>query len=107
MDDDVAGTDGSSAVIVEAEAVGADVTGDDRYAVLNLFPEGVFAPVLEHSTECVVAKDLAAGPLRRVGAFAGANQQNEGAIGHSSQDSLHQGRAQKPSCTGDGYSFTA
>jgi hypothetical protein len=101
VDDDVAAGQRGPALVVEAEAVGADVAGDRGDPPGDLVVEPV-AQLPAQPVEGVVAEDLAPGPLGDARALARADQQHQLAPRHRPQQPLDQGGAEEPGAAGDG-----
>jgi hypothetical protein len=88
---------------VEAEAVGAHVALDDLHpAGHQLVERGLAAELVAQAVEAVVLEDLASGALLDVAHASGADQQHELAVGHRTQEALHQRGAQEAGAAGDG-----
>ncbi len=94
VDHDVAGGQGRTAGVVEAEAVGADVAGDHRQPLGHVLVEAV-AEQGSQVFERVVAEDLPLHSLLGRGAAAGSDEQDERAVGHRSEQSLDDGGAEE------------
>ena len=90
-----------AARVVEPEAVGADVTGDDRDPPRHLLVEAA-RPARAEAVEGVVAEDLPLHPLRGRARRPGADQQDELAVGHRTQEPLDQRGAEEAGRPGDG-----
>ena len=58
--------------------------------------------LLAEAAESVVAEQLPLGPLGGARAAAGSDEQDQLAVGHRPQQTLHQGGAEEPGGTGDG-----
>ena len=101
MDDDVARREHGAVGLVEAEPVGADVTGDRGDATGDLVVERV-AELGAQVVEGVVADDLLLHPLVRGRAPAGTDHEHQLAPGNRPDEPLDEGGADEPGRTGDG-----
>jgi hypothetical protein len=102
VDDDVAGGERDPAGLVQTEAFGADVAGDDLDPPVDGRVERVLAQVGTQAVEGVVVEDLALGPLRDGRSLAGADEQHELAAWHRAHQPLDQRGAEEAGATGDG-----
>ncbi len=102
VDHDVASRQRRPPRVVEPEAVGAHVAGDDRHPALHHLVEGGRAQLVAQAVEGVVAEDLAPRPLEHRRALPRAHQQHQLAAGHRAQQPLDQRGAQEAGPTGDG-----
>ena len=105
VDHDVAVGQCGSTLVVEAEAVGGDITLDDRHPLVDRGPERLLAQFGDQPVEGVVAEDLTAGPLRWRRPLTGPNEENHAAVGRTSKEALDERRAEKAGRPGDGDSF--
>ncbi len=101
VDDDVAAGERGAAVVVEAEAVAADVALDDLYPPLEQLGEAVLAVLLAQAVEGVVLEQLPGGAALDGRAAAGADEQHELAVGHGPEQALDEGGAEEAGRAGD------
>ncbi len=98
--DDVAFGEAPETLLVEAEPVLSDVTGDRGDPRCDLGVEGVpaFGP---EPVEAVVPQDLPGRTLQRAGTATRSDQEDDLAVGNGPQETLHQGGTEKPGAAGD------
>jgi hypothetical protein len=103
VDHDVAAREDGAVRLGEAEPVGADVAGDDAQAPGHHLVERLGPAELgPQPVEGVVADHLALHPLGRRRPAPGPDEQDDLALGHGAQQSLHQRRAEEAGGAGDG-----
>jgi hypothetical protein len=102
VDHDVTRGKDRPAVVVQAEAVRADVAGDDGDPAPDHLVERRRAHLPAQAVEGVVAEDLPAGPLGDRGPLAGADEQHELAARHRPQQPFDQRGAEEAGAAGDG-----
>ena len=100
MDDDVAAGEGSSTLVIEAEAVLADVAGDGPDAARYLRSEGV-AQLGSKPIKAVISDDLAGQSGRSISPPTGTNQYGDLGLGNAAQDAFDQRSAQKAGGAGN------
>ena len=100
MHDDVAPRQRLQPVGVQAQAVGGHVAGHGGDPVGHGRVEPV-AQLLAEAVEAVVLQDLLGGPLQGRGPPAGADEEDDLAVGDAAQDALDQGGSEEPGGAGD------
>ena len=85
---------------VQTEPVGGHVAGHRAHPGVHLVVEPV-AQLLTQAVEAVVLQDLLGRPLTGRGPPAGADQQDDPAVGDAAQDAFDQGGPQEPGGAGD------
>ncbi len=96
-----AGGERGPTLVVEAQAVGADVARHRGDPPVDRGLELV-APGLAEAVEGVVAEDLPVGPPGRVRTATGPDEQDELAARRGAQEALDQRRAEEAGAAGDG-----
>ena len=104
VDDDVARGERRTTGVVEPEAVGGDVAGDDlRPVAATSSSKAALPPTLvAQPVEAVVLEDLPLGPLLDRPHPPAPHQQDELAVRHGSEQPLDQRRPEETGGAGDG-----
>ena len=100
VDDDVAGGEEPPAVVVEAETVAADVTGDGDEPAGRLVGEAV-AELVAEAVEAVVLQDLAGRPLRRAGPATRTDEHDDLGVRDRPEQPFDQRGAEETGRSGD------
>ena len=101
MDHGVTGGENRATLFVKPEALVGDVAGYCRYPVGGHLVEGLVPEVLPEAIEGVVAEDVPVDPALGPPP-ARSDDENEVAVGHGAQQSLHQGCAEEACAARDG-----
>jgi hypothetical protein len=101
MDDDVAGGEKAAAVVIEGEAIPADITSDrvqpSRDDLVKTVTELGAQPV-----EAIVTENLPPRAFGRPLSLAWADEHNDLTVGHRSEQALNERCTEKARCPGHG-----
>ncbi len=106
MDHGVAAGEDCPVGVAQSQAIAGDVAGDRGDATGDgREVDALFGALRTQSIERVVLEDLTVGPACGTRSLTVADEQDELAVGHRSQQALDERRADEPGRAGDGDPF--